>query len=216
MNQILFQCNFENNNSKNINSKNKFIIILVSAIFLIIIAVSIYFFTKYESLQKENLSKDLVSNFSIMTLYSNSTDSYTTSETISENEGKPFVIGLIQIDEIGLTYPILSTSSEELLKISPCRFYGPMPNEVGNLCIGGHNYVDNKHFGKIHYLEIGDIIKICDLSGNFIEYTIYDKKEISANDVSCTSQDTNGLREVTLITCNNVKGNRVCIKGREI
>ena len=215
MNQILFQCNFENSNSKNINSKNKFIIILVSAISLIIIAISIYFSTKYKSSQKEKLSKDLVSNFSIMTLYSNSIDNYSTAELVTEKETNPFVIGLIQIDEIGLTYPILSSSSEELLKISPCRFYGPMPNEVGNLCIAGHNYVDNKHFGKIHYLKIGDTIKIFDLSSNFIEYTIYDKKEIRANDISCTNQETNGLREITLITCNNIKGNRVCIKARE-
>ena len=215
MNQILFQCNFENNNSKNINNKNKFFIILVSAIILIIIAVFIYLFTKFESSQNEKLSKDLVSNFSIMTLYSNSIDNYSATEILTTEQTQPFVIGLIQIDKIGLTYPILSTSSEELLEISPCRFYGPMPNEVGNLCIAGHNYVDNKHFGKIHYLEIGDIVKIFDLNGNFIKYTIYDKKEINANDLSCTEQETNGLREITLITCNNIKGNRVCIKAKE-
>ena len=215
MNQILFRCNFENNNSKNINSKNKFLIIFFSAIFLIIIAILIYFFTKYESSQKEKLSKDLVSNFSIMTLYSNSIDNYSSAELVTEEETNPFVIGLIQIDEIGLTYPILSSSSEELLEISPCRFYGPMPNKAGNLCIAGHNYIDNKHFGKIHYLKIGNTIKIFDLSSNFVEYTIYDKKEIRADDLSCTNQETNGLREITLITCNNIKGNRVCIKAKE-
>ena len=218
MNQILYKCNFENSNSNNFkyNKKNKFIIILICSIFLVVITCFIYFFTKYEMFQKEKLSKDLVSNFSIMTLYSDSTNNYTVSQVELNKQEEPFVIGLIQIDEIELTYPILSTTNEELLKISPCRFYGPMPNEVGNLCIAGHNYVDNKHFGKIHYLKIGDFIKICDLSGNFIEYSIYDKKETSASDLSCTNQETNGLKEITLITCNNVKGNRLCIKAREI
>lgn len=218
MNQILYKCNFENSNSNNskYSKKNKFIIILICSIFLVVITCFIYFFTKYEILQKEKLSKDLISNFSIMTLYSDSSNNYTISQVELNKQEEPFVIGLIQIDEIELTYPILSTTNEELLKISPCRFYGPMPNEIGNLCIAGHNYVDNKHFGKIHYLKIGDFIRICDLSGNFIEYSIYDKKETSASDLSCTNQETNGLKEITLITCNNVKGSRLCIKAREI
>lgn len=215
MNQILFQCNFENNESKNNNNKNKFIILLISSIFLIVISFCVYFFTKYESLQNEHFSKNLVSNFSIMTLYSNSISNYSTQEISKEQALEPFVIGLIQIDKINITYPILSTTSEELLKISPCRFYGPMPNEIGNLCIGGHNYVDNKHFGKLNYLNINDSIKIYNLNGTFIEYKVYEKKEINADDLSCTSQETNGLKEITLITCNNIKGNRLCVKARE-
>lgn len=216
MNQILYKCNFDNfSNSKNNKEKKKFIIILVCAIVLIFIAVFLYFLIKYNMNKKEKLSKNLVSNFSIMNLYSNTTDNYSSQQIIAENKTEPFVIGLIQIDEIKLTYPILSVTSEELLTISPCRFSGPMPNQIGNLCIAGHNYVDNRHFGKIHSLSVGDIIKIFDLTGDFLEYEIYSKNEISADDLSCTNQETNGLREITLITCNNVKGNRVCIKARE-
>lgn len=85
----------------------------------------------------------------------------------------------------------------------------------GNLCIAGHNYVDNRQFGKLHSLQVEDIIKIFDLDGNSLDYIIYSKNEISAEDLSCTDQNTNGLKEITLITCNNVKGNRVCIKARE-
>lgn len=215
MNQILYKCSFQNNNNSHSNNKKKFIIILILAIFLIFISILIYFFIKYKSYRNEKISKDLVSNFNIMTLYSDSTDNYSATQIVTETKEEPFVIGLIQIDEINLTYPILSTTDEELLKISPCRFSGPMPNVVGNLCIAGHNYVDNKQFGKIHYLKLGDIIKIFDLDGNCVEYIIYDKSEINASDLSCTNQNTNGLREITLITCNNVKGNRVCIKAKE-
>lgn len=132
MNQILYKCNFENNNNFK-NNKTKFIIILVSAIFLIFIAIFIYFFTKYEMSQKEKLSKNLVSNFNIMTLYSDSSDNYNAMQAITQSNKDPFVIGLIQIDKINLSYPILSTTNDELLKISPCRFYGPMPNEPRKL-----------------------------------------------------------------------------------
>ncbi len=131
MNQILYKCNFDNfNNSKNPKEKKKFIIILVCAIILIFIAIFLYFFIKYNMNKKEKLSKNLVSNFSIMNLYSNTNDNYVSQQILTEREIEPFVIGLIQIDEIKLTYPILSTTNEELLTISPCRFFGPMPNEV--------------------------------------------------------------------------------------
>ncbi len=87
---------------------------------------------------------------------------------------------------------------------------------LGNLCIAGHNNADNTQFGRLHSLTIGSIIKIFDLSGNSIDYTVYSKTQINANDLSCTSQDTNGFKEITLITCNNVKGNRVCLKARQV
>ena len=59
-----------------------------------------------------------------------------------------------------------------MLDISVCRFAGPMPNEIGNLCIAGHNYINNKLFGRLAELKIGDEITIYDLSGNSINYSI--------------------------------------------
>ena len=88
--------------------------------------------------------------------------------------------------------------------------------KFGNLCIAGHNYVDNKFFSNLFNLSIGDEIKIYDLTGNLIIYSIYYKKEISYNDFSCANQETNGEKLITLITCNNVSGNRLCIKAREL
>ena len=175
----------------------------------------IYFLLRYHSLQKEKLSKNLADNFSIHTLYSNNTN-YITEKTISNLESvDPFVVGLLKIDKINIMYPILSKSSEELLKISPCRFYGPMPNEIGNLCIAGHNYANQKHFGKLSLLDIGDIFQVYDLNGNTIDYIIYNKLEVSANDTSCMNQNTNNIREVTLVTCNTIKGTRIVIKAKE-
>ena len=36
-------------------------------------------------------------------------------------------------------------------------------------------------------------------------YYVYDKYEINDNDMSCTSQETNGKIELTLITCTSKK-----------
>lgn len=90
-----------------------------------------------------------------------------------------------------------------------------MPNEVGNLCIAGHNYNSYKFFSKLKDLKIGDIINIYDLSGNKLAYSVYDSFETNYDDLSCINQDTNGKREITLITCNNIKNRRRVIKATE-
>lgn len=195
------------------NSLKKFKFILILSVIIIILCIIIYLFLKYNSYKKEKISKDLVTNFSITTLYANN-NNYIASK-ITNNIEEPFVIGLLKIDKINLMYPILSNSSEELLEISPCRFYGPMPNEIGNLCIAGHNYANQKHFGKLTSLEINDIFQVYDLNGNYINYVIYEIKEVPANDTSCINQDTNNSIEVTLVTCNTIKGTRIVIKAKE-
>lgn len=129
MNQILYKCPLQNNNSNDFIIKKRAKIILYISIILIIISILVYFSIKYTLFRKQKISENLVSNFNIKTLYSELPDSYFAIQIDNENSKAPFVIGLIQIDKIDLTYPILSTTSEELLKISPCRFYGPMPNE---------------------------------------------------------------------------------------
>lgn len=91
-----------------------------------------------------------------------------------------------------------------------------MPNEIGNLCIAGHNYVDYKFFSRVNELEKGDKIKIYDLKGNSLDYSIYKIYETDSDDVSCTSQQTNNKRIITLITCNNVNGKRLIIQAKEI
>lgn len=195
------------------NSSKKFKFILIFSILIIALCIIIYLILKYNSYKKEKISKELLTNFGITTLYANS-NNYIASKTTNNIE-EPFVIGLLKIDKINLMYPILSNTSEELLKISPCRFYGPMPNEIGNLCIAGHNYANQKHFGKLTSLELNDIFQVYDLNGFSIDYIIYEIKEVSANDTSCINQDTNNSREVTLVTCNTIKGTRIVVKAKE-
>lgn len=204
----------KNTNTKNILFKFQFIICTIIAISTTIY----YFYSLYKNNEKENLSKRLLDNFNISTLYNdtNYTASRISNENIYISDGHSFsVIGLIEIKSIKLNYPIISTYNDELLKIAPCRFYGPMPNEVGNLCIAGHNYNSYKFFSKLKNLSNGDLITIYDLSGNKIDYTIYKSYETDYNDLTCINQDTNGKKEITLITCNNVKNKRRVVKATE-
>ncbi len=208
MNQILF---IYHKNKKN-KKIRKFKFIFVFSLVLIFIAFLYYIYTYNISSKKENISSTLLNRFNIQHLYSEDEE----YSIISLNENKDyFVIGSIEIPDIKINYPILSETNDELLKIAPCRFYGPFPNKIGNLCIAGHNYDDNRFFSNLYKLEIGDTINIYDSANSLIVYSVYDKYEINKNDTSCTSQNTHGKREITLVTCNNLNGNRLIIKARE-
>ncbi len=211
MNQILF--NGKNNNintSVTPNNNNLYKAIFLFSTFLLFISIIFLFIKLYRNSINEQISQKLNSSYSVSTLYSENVSLENTSST-----SEPFVIGIIKIDKINVNYSILSVSNNKLLDISVCRFAGPMPNEIGNLCIAGHNYVDYKFFSRLNELNINDEITIFDLSGNSKNYYVYKKYEILPTDTSCTSQETNNLRIITLITCNNVNGKRLVIQAKE-
>lgn len=131
-------------------------------------------------------------------------------------------IATINIPKINVKYPIIdglthsSEETEELLKMSPTKFWGPEPNEVGNFCIVGHNYRNSRFFSKVPTLIEGDIVEITDLSGKTIQYKVYTKYQVDPTDVNCTTQLTNGRREITLITCTDDSKYRVVVKARQV
>ena len=125
------------------------------------------------------------------------------------------MVGKVSIPSINVNYPILSETTDALLKVSVCKFWGCEPNEVGNLCIAGHNYRNSRFFSKVLNLTVGNTVEITDLSDRTIQYVVYDKYTVDPTDVSCTSQLTNGKKEVTLITCTNDSKQRVVVKARE-
>lgn len=137
-------------------------------------------------------------------------------EIITAADGTQYyTIGSINIPSIDVSYPIFSTFTTELLKIAPCKFWGADPNQVGNFCIVGHNYRNRLFFSKVPNLEKGEIIEITDLSKTTLEYVVYDKFIIEPDDLACTSQETNGRKEITIITCTNDGSQRVVVKARE-
>ena len=136
--------------------------------------------------------------------------------TVTTKSGKKYnVDAIIYYKKLGIKYSVLSEESDDLLKISVCKYWGPNPNEVGNYCIVGHNYRSGKMFGKLSEASNGDEILLKDLSGKTVTYTVYNKYVIEPTDVSCTSQLTNGAREITLITCTNQGKKRLVVKARE-
>jgi len=133
---------------------------------------------------------------------------------------KYITIATINIPKINVTYPIVdgqtdsAEETEALLKITPTKFWGADPNEVGNFCVVGHNYRNTKFFSKVPTLVVGDTIEITDLAGKTMKYKVYNKYEVDPSDVSCTTQLTNGKKEITLITCTDDSKQRVVVKAR--
>ena len=189
------------------------VVFLISIIGVIVF--SLFFALYVYDINKINKkSKNLANSFSISYLYSDSPLYFANKQT--EDYTDYFIIGIIKIDKLKLDYPIISEVSDELLKIAPCRFAGPLPNNVGNLCIAGHNYLDNTFFAKIRFLEQGDEIDLYGIDGDLIKYSVFNKEEIESSDFSCTSQETSGTKMITLMTCNSVKQTRIIVQASEI
>lgn len=137
--------------------------------------------------------------------------------TYTASDGKKYTtVGSVKIPKISVEYPILSETSVSWLKVSPCKFWGANPNEVGNLCIAGHNYRNKRFFSKVPKLVVGDIIEITDLDGKTVKYSVYDKFTVDPDNTDCTSQLTNGKKIVTLITCTDDSKQRVIVQAEEV
>ncbi len=152
-----------------------------------------------------------------------SSSKYTSTKVTPKNVMKTdsgeeyYAIATINIPKLDWDepYPILDHWSNDLLKISPCKYHGADPNEVGNFCIVGHNYRNSLFFSKVPTLENGDSIEITDNYGRKINYIVYDKHVVNEDNTKDTSQVTHGKKEITIITCTNDSKNRVIVKARE-
>ena len=144
MNQIL---NFKNKGNKNdinnVNKQNYNVskqknksnnFLKVQFVFSNIITIFfIYYFISYKTStnKQEMVSQKLLNDFNISNLY-NSSNNYTSEKFYYnyDNTTSFYIIGIIEIPKINITYPIISEISDVFLKIAPCQFYGPALNQV--------------------------------------------------------------------------------------
>ena len=140
-----------------------------------------------------------------------------TSGVVKDSKGNEYsIVGVVNIPKINSKYPIIAETTDKLMKISVCKFWGANPNEIGNFCIIGHNYKNSKFFSKVPTMVVGDIVEITDLTGKTVQYKAYDIYTVDPSDTRCTSQLTQGKKEVTLITCTNDTKQRVIVKCTEV
>ena len=152
-----------------------------------------------------------------------STTSSVQAEKKTTAKGSTYTtVAKISIPKIKLNYSVIkgetgsAEETEDLLKISPVKYHGGNPNEIGNFCIVGHNYRNEKFFSKVPNLVVGDEIQLTDLSKRTLTYKVYDVYTVDPSDTSCTTQMTGGKKELTLITCTNDSKLRVVVKCKEV
>lgn len=217
------------------------------SVFLVCVLFSYYIYAEYDKNRNEAISKEILSNLSFEdSVVDDTTIKFANNSIVvilntedptevvytkeveeeqednrrwreTENGTRYYPIAIINIPSIDCEYSIIDRTTDELLKISPCKFHGADPNTVGNFCIVGHNYRNDKFFSHVPELSVGDDIEITDVVGSTgtVTYKVYDKYVVDPDDTECTTQRTNGLKEITLITCTNNSKQRVIIKARE-
>lgn len=196
-------------------------------IFFIIVIFVVIFYGVSELYKEKKQEKD--NNYQVKRLIIDEYENFS-NNSINENnelENKEYpkekieekykgydVLAKLEISKINLeTYVI--NFSENALNVSVTKFWGNNPNEIGNFCIAGHNFKNKNMFHNLKKLEVGDKLILKDNSVGCVEYEIYNIYTVVPEDVSCLSQNTNGKKEITLITCTNDSKKRIIIKARE-
>ena len=126
------------------------------------------------------------------------------------------VIAKLEIPKIDLETYVISEYSNQALGVSVTKFYGGNPNEVGNFCIAGHNYITNNMFHDLKKLSVGDTFTLTDNNAHEGIYKIYLVETVEPDETQCLSQKTNGRIEVTLITCTTDSSKRIIVKAVKI
>ena len=154
--------------------KTTFILCLI----LVIILTGYYVFAEYDKSKKEQISREILGQMTgdnttveeqmiVVALNDNTEEeapvinipiqnNNTIESQVTANGQSYSTEAILEYPRLGINYPVLSEESEELLKISICKYWGPNPNKVGNYCIVGHNYKSGKMFGKLSSAQIGD------------------------------------------------------------
>lgn len=106
-------------------------------------------------------------------------------------------IGILSLPTVDKEFPILKNWSDDLLKISPCRYKGSYLKD--NMIIAGHNY--STGFGLLKSLEIGDPVEFTDTIGNTQEYEVINIEIIEGTDIQGMEEKVGDGWDLTLFSC---------------
>lgn len=217
------------------------LIAIIIAIVLVLTIVGINIYKDYSEkkdrektfaeLQQNNVNEDSSTedgnevneeeNLTIGTVENGITNSTTTNPSVSSRPKTKYykeypMVGYIKIEKTKIEYPILLDISPSALETSVGVMYptNPSLNQPGNVVIIGHNYRNGKFFSNNKNLAVGDKIKITDLTGKTLTYTIYEKFETTANDTEYITRDRGDNIEISLSTCTDQGDRRIIILAR--
>ena len=126
------------------------------------------------------------------------------------------VVGSIKIEKTKIEYPIVLDVSPGALEVAVGVMYpsNPKLNEQGNTVIIGHNYRNGMFFSNNKKLEVGDKVKITDLTGRTLTYSIYEISTLPETDAEYITRDRGNNTEISLSTCTDDGKDRLVILAR--
>ena len=214
MNQIL-ETNSKKTKLKKLKNNLKMFkiqLIFSTSILAILLFFCIYYIFSLKS--KENLSSSILSNYEIYKLYSDIGNNSVSNSNEQSFQDEGNIFGIIKIPKINIEYSVFSKLTEEQLKVLPCKFYGGLPTEDGNICIAGHNYDNSLFFSNLKLLKENDEIFIYDNFDNEFIYKVFSIYETDENDLSPIFNYEKNSKTLTLITCNNFNKKRIIVKAK--
>jgi sortase A len=126
-------------------------------------------------------------------------------------------IGIITIPKIEVNVALSEGTYAEVLKYAVGHFTGtPMPGDKGNFCVAGHrSYTYNQYFNRLDELDIGDLIMVTTMAGEF-KYEVYESKVVKPEEISVL--DNSEDSEITLVTCTPIRvaTHRLIVKGKMV
>lgn len=179
---------------------------IIAAVFLVGLNIG----TNYSSGKKSGevlslLESEIESNENENFIYNeNKTDKSLKSISVGDNT----FIGIINIPDIGIELPVMSSWNYDNLDISPCLYY----RDSEKMVIAAHNF--STHFGKIKELSYGDYITFRDTENNIQMYEVVNTEILDSYDTKkmISGEDW----DLTLFTCTLSGTQRVTVRCKEI
>ena len=159
------------------------LIILVAVFFILLYTINgIY---QESKIKKGDVNQNLINNISSNTQNEITEDNVEdveknrTKQKLVVEEYKGYTVAAnLKIEKLNIDTCVLQDYTNNAMNICVTKFFGPNPNEVGNFCITGHNYITKNMFGYLYKLEINDTFTLTDNEHGTVVYEVYDKYRV--------------------------------------
>lgn len=126
-----------------------------------------------------------------------------TEEVVVDIDGYGY-IGYLTFPTLDLQLPVMSEWDYTRLKVAPCRYVGTVATD--DIVIAAHN---NRHFGPINDLALGDSVIFTDMNGVSIHYEVVESGILASTAIE---EMTSGEFDLTLFTCTIGGKSRVTVR----
>lgn len=198
-----------------VNKDWLFNVIIGLIIIALYVTVAMFIYSNFRERKRQETAKGIIEKVD-KKIAENKKEEVPATEVKANYDGVNYtVLGKIRIKKINIYQPILKENTKKAYDSAVVKMSGPNLNAEGNVAIGGHNFMRGNFFIKINRLTNNDVVTITDLTGQSINYYVYEYGVTSSTDASYLSQPDDGnAKIVTLVTCTKGGKERYYVKAK--